>query len=118
MVIDGVMALPAAVEALWLVRQARDGEALTLEVRRVGELYDVDVDGEDGRVLCLRGFRMVARGPLPERDRFQEPEEGWAETAFGAASPTGLPMDTPAIRWAEARSSEPVEGILSDEELG
>ena len=118
MVIDGVMALPAAVEALWLVRQARDGEALTLEVRRVGELYDVDVDGEDGRVLCLRGFRMVARGPLPERDRFQEPEEGWAETAFGAASPVGLPMDTPAIRWGEARSSEPVEGILSDEELG
>ncbi|MBK9370742.1 MAG: SDR family NAD(P)-dependent oxidoreductase [Deltaproteobacteria bacterium] len=117
MVIDGVMALPAAVEALWLVRQARDGEALTLEVRRVGDLYDVDVDGEDGRVLCLRGFRMVARGPLPERDRFQEPEEGWAETAFGAASPAGLPMDTPAIRWAEARSSEPVEGILSDEEL-
>jgi malonyl CoA-acyl carrier protein transacylase len=86
MVSEGVMALPESVEASWVARRVRDGEDLQITVlRRADGAYDLDVDGEDGRVMSVRGFRMVETGPLPEAHRFQPPEEGWVETAFGTA---------------------------------
>ena len=86
MVAEGSLALPASVETVWMARTVRDGEDLTITAQlRPDGAYDVDLDGEDGRLMSVRGFRMVEKGPLPERDRFQEPEDGWEESAFGEA---------------------------------
>ena len=89
LVIDGVLALPAAMDAVEPVRAVRDGEQLEVTVQRRGSaeapVYDIDVDGTDGRVLTVRGFRMVDRGPLPTGGRFPEPVGGWAGTGVGQA---------------------------------
>ncbi|MCB9764141.1 MAG: SDR family NAD(P)-dependent oxidoreductase [Alphaproteobacteria bacterium] len=117
MVIDGKMALPASLERLWLSRPVRDGEALTLTARRREGLYDVDIDGEDGRLLSLRGFALVERGPLPERDRFPEPEAGWADEVFAPPPIIEELGDPSPIARGEARAGEPADGVLSEAEL-
>ncbi len=85
MILDGVLALPAAFDRLVIERALRDGQPAIVTARRVGDTYDVDVDGPDGRVLALRGFEMIERGPLPDGDSFELPEAGWADAAFGVA---------------------------------
>ena len=116
MVADGVMALPQSVEALWMARRVRDGEDLTLTVqRRVDGAYDVDVDGDDGRLLSLRGFRLVEKGPLPDGHRFTEPDEGWADTAFGTMTVVETAGVQACLRSAEVGESP--EGWLLPDEL-
>jgi phosphopantetheinyl transferase len=85
MIIDGVLALPAAFDQLVLERPLLDGQPAIVTARRANGCYDVDVDGPAGRVLALRGFRMIERGPLPDGDSFELPEDGWADAAFGVA---------------------------------
>ncbi len=77
MMVDGVMALPEAIDAVILEQQVRDDEPLHLTVRRDGKAYDVDVVGESGRVMVLRGFRMVEAGPLPPGGEFDPPKGGF-----------------------------------------
>ncbi len=86
MVVEGILALPASIDAVERVRPVVDGDLLTVTVqRRDGGVYDIDVDAEDGRVMTVRGFRMSDLGPLPERDRFPEPEGGRGVDAIGTS---------------------------------
>ena len=55
----------------------RDDEPIRLTVRRDGDVYDVDVSGPGGRLLSLRGFKMVQAGPLPPEHLFEPPKGGW-----------------------------------------
>jgi malonyl CoA-acyl carrier protein transacylase len=82
MAVDGVMALPAGVDAVELVRPVLEGETLSVAVLKRGAAYDIDVDGSEGRVMRVRGFRMVEKGPLGPQDRFPEPEGGWVSAGF------------------------------------
>jgi malonyl CoA-acyl carrier protein transacylase len=117
MVTDGSMSLPASCEAVWVARRVRDGEdlAVTCQLRADGA-YDVDLDGEDGRLMSVRGFHMVEKGPLPDRDRFQAPEGGWLETAFGTAvvvTPAGGAQAAMGL----AAVGESADGVLSQDEV-
>lgn len=109
MVIDGVLALPAAIDAVEPVRAVRDGEPLEVTVQRRGSaeapVYDIDVDGTDGRVLTVRGFRMVDRGPLPTGDRFQEPVGGWAGTGVGQAQEARVTLSAADVARMTARGT-------------
>ncbi len=78
MMVDGVMALPQAIESVSVLGSVRDDEVLKLTVRRDGSAYDVDVVGEQGPVMALRGFQMVEAGPLPPDNTFDPPEGGWS----------------------------------------
>jgi NAD(P)-dependent dehydrogenase (short-subunit alcohol dehydrogenase family)/phosphopantetheinyl transferase/acyl carrier protein len=110
MALDGLMALPASIEKVVLGRQAIDGEPLQVMVRRRGDLFDVDVDGPEGTVLRLRGFKMIDTGPLPDGDRFPVPEDGWPSAVLGfAATPTnGKPDQAQSLlieaEWAEIQA--------------
>ncbi|MCP4806816.1 MAG: SDR family NAD(P)-dependent oxidoreductase [Proteobacteria bacterium] len=116
MVAEGVMALPSSIEALWMARRVRDGEDLTLTVqRREDSAYDVDVDGDDGRLLSLRGFRLIEKGPLPDGHRFSEPDEGWADTAFGTMTVVETGGVQACLRSAEVGESP--DGWLQADEL-
>ncbi len=116
MVSDGAMALPQSIEALWVSRRVRDGEDLVLTVlHRADGAYDVDVDGEDDRLMSLRGFRMIEKGPLPDGRRFSEPDEGWADTAFGTMTVVQTEGVQACLRSAEV--GEDTTGWLSEEEL-
>jgi phosphopantetheinyl transferase len=89
MAIHGVMALPSAVDTIERLSPVIEGDTLNVTVfLRTGadgaELYDIDVDGTAGRVLRVRGFRLIDRGPLPPADRLPVPEGGWA--SVGTAS--------------------------------
>jgi phosphopantetheine--protein transferase-like protein len=86
LVVDGVLALPAAIEALTVNRRFKPNTAIELTVRRRGEVYDVDVVQSGKTVMSLRGFSMIQKGPLPEGERFTPPAEGWAQTSFGSAT--------------------------------
>ncbi|RME22042.1 MAG: SDR family NAD(P)-dependent oxidoreductase, partial [Deltaproteobacteria bacterium] len=100
MALRGVMALPAGIDAVVMIRAVGDGEPLNVMVheRDDGDAYDIDVDGPDGAVLRVRGFRMVETGPLPEGDRFPPPEGGWPRTVFARATGDRVRKLTPAER--------------------
>ncbi|MBM4369717.1 MAG: SDR family NAD(P)-dependent oxidoreductase, partial [Deltaproteobacteria bacterium] len=86
MAIEGVMALPSAIDAVELVRPAVEGDPLNVVVVHRGGAYDIDVDGAEGRVMRVRGFRMVEKGPLDPGARFTPPEGGWPSAAMAVAS--------------------------------
>jgi phosphopantetheine--protein transferase-like protein len=77
MMVNGVMALPQEIREVVVHGSVRDDEPIRLTVRRDGEVYDVDVHGEGGRILSLRGFKMVEAGPLPPEHLFDPPKGGW-----------------------------------------
>ncbi|MDG1137163.1 MAG: polyketide synthase dehydratase domain-containing protein, partial [Phycisphaerales bacterium] len=77
MMVDGVMALPQAINQVVVLGSVRDDEPLKLTVRRDGDAYDVDVSNDEGPVLVLRGFQMVEAGPLPPGGTFEPPKGGW-----------------------------------------
>ena len=117
MVAQDVLALPASVETVWMAREVRDGETLSLTAQlREDGAYDVDVHGEDGRLMSVRGFRMVEKGPLPDRERFTPPEEGWEESAFGQAVVVSR-AGGPSAALGNARVGEDATDWLSAEEL-
>ncbi len=83
MAIHGVMALPSAIDVLERLSPVVEGDTLNVTVcLRTGsdgaDVYDIDVDGTGGRVLRVRGFRLIDRGPLPPGDLLPVPEGGWA----------------------------------------
>ncbi len=84
--LEGVMALPASIDAVELVRSAVEGESLQVVVHVRGGGYDIDVDGPEGRIMRVRGFRMVEKGPLPPGDRLPVPEGGWPSASIAASS--------------------------------
>ncbi len=88
MALHGVMALPASIDHVVLERTIGDGEPLNVMVHEHGggESYDIDVDGPDGAVLRVRGFRMIETGPLPDGDRIPAPEGGWPRTVIARAT--------------------------------
>jgi acyl transferase domain-containing protein/NAD(P)-dependent dehydrogenase (short-subunit alcohol dehydrogenase family)/phosphopantetheinyl transferase len=96
MAVAGVMALPASIDLVLLGSHPSDGAVLHLMARATtnaaATAYDVDVDGPDGAVLRLRGFRMIDTGPLPPGDRIPEPQGGWPE-AIVAATATSSSAD-------------------------
>ena len=117
MVAQDVLALPASVDTVWMAREVRDGEDLTLTAQlRDDGAYDVDVNGEDGRLMSVRGFRMVEKGPLPDRERFTPPEEGWEESAFGSAVVVSGPAG-PDAALGNARVGEDPSQWLSGQEI-
>ncbi len=118
MVIDGVMALPSAIDAVELVRPVVEGDPLNVLVSRRGGAYDIDVDGAEGRVMRVRGFRMVEKGPLDEGARFVPPEGGWPSTgtAEAAEARDRLPADeTEALtgRGTAKRQADRLAGQLA-----
>ncbi len=84
--IQGVMALPASIDAVELVRSVMEGETLQIVVHARKDAYDIDVDGSEGRVMRVRGFRMVEKGPLDPADLLPAPEGGWASTSTAVAA--------------------------------
>ena len=117
MVAQDVLALPASVDTVWMAREVRDGEDLTLTAQlREDGAYDVDVNGEDGRLMSVRGFRMIEKGPLPDRERFTPPEEGWEESAFGEAVVVSGPAG-PDAALGNARVGEDPAAWLSSQEI-
>ena len=84
--IEGVMALPASIDAVELVRSVMEGETLQIVVHARGNAYDIDVDGAEGRVMRVRGFRMVVKGPLDPDDLLPVPEGGWASASTAVAA--------------------------------
>jgi 3-oxoacyl-(acyl-carrier-protein) synthase/NAD(P)-dependent dehydrogenase (short-subunit alcohol dehydrogenase family)/phosphopantetheinyl transferase/acyl carrier protein len=84
--LEGVMALPASIDAVELVRSAVEGESLQVVVHARSGSYDIDVDGPEGRIMRVRGFRMVEKGPLPPGDRLPVPEGGWPSAAIAAST--------------------------------
>ena len=103
MMINGVMALPQAIRTVVVHGSVRDDEALQLTVRKDGDAYDVDVTGENGRILSLRGFEMVDAGPLPPGHGFEPPGGGW----------------TPAViaRIKSKDSSQGAKALLTEREV-
>ena len=61
-----------------ILGSVRDDEILKLTARRDGSAYDIDVVGENGPVMAVRGFEMVEAGPLPPNDQFDPPNGGWS----------------------------------------
>ncbi len=86
MAIEGVMALPSSIDAVELVRPVVEGEVLAVVAQNRGGVYDIDVDGSEGRVLRVRGFRMVEKGPLEGDLRIPVPEGGWPSAAMANAA--------------------------------
>ena len=82
MIVDGVMALPQAIDSVVVERQVRDDEPIHLTVRRDGDAFDVDVSTDKGRVMALRGFKMVEAGPLPPGGRFEPPKGGFSQAVI------------------------------------
>jgi NAD(P)-dependent dehydrogenase (short-subunit alcohol dehydrogenase family)/phosphopantetheinyl transferase/acyl carrier protein/3-hydroxymyristoyl/3-hydroxydecanoyl-(acyl carrier protein) dehydratase len=103
MMVDGVMALPQSIERVVCESSVRDDEPLHLAVRRDGDRYDVDVVGEKGRVLALRGFAMVEAGPLPPGGTFNPPKGGWSAAVIARVKATG-------------RSASQAKALLSEAE--
>ncbi len=85
MATTGRMALPESVEAVEFLSQPADGVVLELMVRYQEGAYDIDIDGPEGSVLRIRGFRMVDTGPLPEGNLFPVPRGGWATAMIARA---------------------------------
>ncbi len=118
MAIDGLMALPASIDAVELARSAVEGESLQVVVHARGGTYDIDVDGAEGRVLRVRGFRMVEKGPLDPSDRLTPPEGGWpsASLAISAEAAAALPPGEAAsltTRGTPKRKADRLAGQLA-----
>jgi phosphopantetheine--protein transferase-like protein len=105
MAIDGVMAHPASIDAVRRFRRVGDGDVLQIVVHVRDGAYDIDVDGPDGRVLVVRGFRMVDRGPLPPGDRFPEPEGGWPSASLATSSEARLTLPSGEVAWSTERGT-------------
>lgn len=94
MAIHGVMALPSAIDVLERITPVIEGDTLNVTVfLRTGsdgaDVYDIDVDGTEGRVMRVRGFRLIDRGPLPPGERLPVPEGGWASAAVASVAQAG-----------------------------
>jgi len=121
MVADGSLCLPRSIESLTLPTPPTEGEPLLLTVRRRGDAYDVDVEQAGRVVMALRGFRMIERGPLPEPERFPEPDGGYADRAFGSAmvvkAPSGVlnqaELDGLRLRGTPKRQAERIAGRVA-----
>jgi 4'-phosphopantetheinyl transferase len=121
MVADGSLALPRSLESLTLPTPPVEGEPLLLTVRRRGDAYDVDAEQAGRVVMALRGFRMIEKGPLPEPERFPEPEGGYADRAFGSAmvikAPAGVlnqvELDGLRMRGTPKRQAERIAGRVA-----
>ncbi|MSQ01624.1 MAG: SDR family NAD(P)-dependent oxidoreductase [Myxococcales bacterium] len=118
MAIDGLMALPASIDAVELARSAVEGETLQVVVHARGGTYDIDVDGAYGRVLRVRGFRMVEKGPLDPSDRLPAPEGGWPSAALavsGEAEAELPPSETASLtaRGTPKRQADRLAGQLA-----
>jgi 4'-phosphopantetheinyl transferase EntD len=89
MILTGIMALPAGIEAMVQLRAVPEGAALTVTAwLREGEsaLYDIDVDDTDGHLLKIRGFKLSDLGPIPADKAFTPPEGGWASAAVATST--------------------------------
>ena len=119
MVARGVLALPASVRRMAMLRPAKDGELLNITVKHQPEddSYDIDVGSAEGRIMSVRGYTMVEKGPLPDRDRFVEPPEGWVDSAFGTVMQVTPVQSTSAESFGRARVGEDPSELLSPEEL-
>jgi phosphopantetheinyl transferase len=106
MALDGQLALPASIDAVEHVQPAVEGEPLQLMVQRRDDAYDIDVDGQNGRILRVRGFRMVAKGPLPPGDRIPEPEGGWPSATLATSSEAKVELPPAEARDMTARGTE------------
>ena len=118
MALSGIMALPAQIDAVELVRSAVEGEVLQIVVHHRNGVYDIDVDGSEGRVMRVRGFKMVEKGPLPPELRFPVPAGGWPSAALAASSEaaTELPPSERAqleSRGTPKRKSDRIAGQLA-----
>jgi phosphopantetheinyl transferase len=94
MAVHGVMGLPSAIDVVERAAPVVDGDTLNVTVclRHAADgtdRYDIDVDGSQGRVLMVRGFRLIDRGPLPPGDRIPVPPGGWASVAVGNEGAAG-----------------------------
>ncbi len=121
MAIEGVMALPSAIDAVELVRPAVEGDPLNIVVVHRGGAYDIDVDGAEGRVMRVRGFRMVEKGPLDPGSRFPPPEGGWPSAAMAVSSEASskLPpgeLASLTARGTDRRKADRVAGQLAANE--
>ena len=103
MAVDGERALPASIEEVQLLHVPDDQAALGLMVQRRGDaetggaIYDVDVDGPQGAVLRLRGFRMVDTGPLDDGQRFKAPDGDWPVVVVAKAVQRSGPSRTSSL---------------------
>ncbi|MFN7143940.1 MAG: SDR family NAD(P)-dependent oxidoreductase, partial [Myxococcota bacterium] len=105
MAIAGIMALPAGIDAVRQIRPVIEGDTLSIVVHLRDELYDIDVDGSEGRVLVVRGFRMVDRGPLPPGDRIPEPDGGWPSISVATSSEARTSLSAGEVAWATERGT-------------
>ena len=118
MTVLGRMELPAAVDAVEWVRPVVDGDPLKVYALRRGDRYDIDVDGSEGRVLRVRGYRGVARETLDAAHRFRAPVGGWASLAAATAEEgrAELPREDVAAmtrRGLPARQDDRLAGQLA-----
>ena len=93
MVFEEMLALPAEIGAISLLKENLEMENLTITVWKRGEVYDIDVDDVEGQVLRVRGFRMIDLGPLADGGRFAPPEGGWASVGVASAAEGNLLPD-------------------------
>jgi NAD(P)-dependent dehydrogenase (short-subunit alcohol dehydrogenase family)/4'-phosphopantetheinyl transferase EntD len=105
MALAGIMALPASIDAVERVRPVIEGDTLQIMVQARDGAYDIDVDGAEGRVLRVRGFRMVDRGPLPPGDRFPEPDGGWPSASLATASEARVALSGGDVAWSTSRGT-------------
>ncbi|MEC8424850.1 MAG: SDR family NAD(P)-dependent oxidoreductase, partial [Myxococcota bacterium] len=86
MAVAQAMALPSSIETVQLDAMPPDDVPLSVMVRQNGDAYDIDVDGPEGSVLRVRGFRLVDTGPLPDGERLPVPDGGWPAVVMAMAS--------------------------------
>jgi NAD(P)-dependent dehydrogenase (short-subunit alcohol dehydrogenase family)/phosphopantetheinyl transferase/3-hydroxymyristoyl/3-hydroxydecanoyl-(acyl carrier protein) dehydratase len=106
----GVMALPAGIDAVRPVRPVIEGDPLHIVVHLRDGVYDIDVDGSEGRVLVVRGFRMIDRGPLPPGDRLPEPDGGWPSISVATSTEARAALSAGEVAWATARGTAKRQG--------
>jgi malonyl CoA-acyl carrier protein transacylase len=107
MLVTHAMGLPASIGALRVLAAVPADQPVSIAVQRVGEVYQVDIDGLAGPILRLRDFRMVTRGDLPPGQRFPVPAGG---------RPTCFPAP-PQRAEARATASEDPSAWLTPDEL-
>jgi len=113
MMVAHQMGLPLEIEELQLLGTPSDDEGLSLLVQHDDGSYHIDVDGLEGPLLRVRGFRLIDRGPVPPGDRFPEPEGG-RPACFPARPLRRLATRTAT---AEAREGDDVDAWLDADEL-
>jgi malonyl CoA-acyl carrier protein transacylase len=107
------MGLPSSIDEVRLLGPGRDGERLSLMIKREEEHYDIDIDGESGPLMRVRGYRSIDTGPLRPMDRFPVPKGG-RPACFPAMMSAGATGAGPAIARADA---EEIEGWLTPKEV-